>query len=483
MPSNLTHMHNFRRQLLLRVFRLFDVAVVLLAIAAAALAANPGNPVHLAELLSMRVKVSNILILSGLLGCCHMIFCSFGYYRSRRLSSSSSEMLDIVTGTTAATAAVLAASVVFHVRLFNSAFMAAFFGITTCLILCSRLFLRSLLRHVRTRGRNLRNMLIVGTNDRALELARRVAAKPELGYRIVGFADEDWHGLSALGESGHSRVSSLDGLFGFIRSNVVDEVVIGLPVRSFHERSTEIATFCDGQGIIVRHLAYNASTAAAYAEDFDGDLLICHSRGGYDGWPIVVKRALDFSIALAALIASSPLLLVTAVAVKLTSPGPILFVHERMGLNKRKFKIYKFRTMVQDAEERMRQVEHLNEASGPVFKIRNDPRITLVGKFLRKTSVDELPQLLNVLKGDMSLVGPRPLPIRDYQGFNEDWHRRRFSMPPGITCLWQVEGRSSIPFNRWMELDLQYINEWSLWLDVKILLKTIPVVIKGSGAA
>jgi lipopolysaccharide/colanic/teichoic acid biosynthesis glycosyltransferase len=186
---------------------------------------------------------------------------------------------------------------------------------------------------------------------------------------------------------------------------------------------------------------------------------------------------------LAALIVLSPLMLLAAIAVKLSSPGPIFFIHERMGLNKRKFKIYKFRTMVQDAEERRRQVEHLNEASGPVFKIRNDPRVTVLGKFLRKTSVDELPQLLNVLKGDMSLVGPRPLPLRDYQGFNEDWHRRRFSMPPGITCLWQVEGRSSIPFDRWMELDLQYVNEWSLWLDIKILLKTIPVVIKGSGAA
>jgi lipopolysaccharide/colanic/teichoic acid biosynthesis glycosyltransferase len=154
-----------------------------------------------------------------------------------------------------------------------------------------------------------------------------------------------------------------------------------------------------------------------------------------------------------------------------------------VGRNKRKFHIYKFRTMVVDAEKRIKEIEHLNEVSGPVFKIKNDPRITPLGRFLRKTSIDELPQLFNVLKGDMSLVGPRPLPVRDYEGFNEDWQRRRFSVRPGITCLWQIAGRSSIPFNRWMELDLEYIDGWSFWLDLQILLRTIPAVLRGSGAA
>ena len=138
--------------------------------------------------------------------------------------------------------------------------------------------------------------------------------------------------------------------------------------------------------------------------------------------------------------------------------------------------------MVADAEEQQQEIEHLNEASGPVFKMKNDPRITRVGKLLRKTSIDELPQLFNVLKGDMSLVGPRPLPVRDYQGFHQDWQRRRFSVRPGITCLWQINGRSSTPFEKWMELDMKYIDEWSLWMDFKILEKTIPVVLKGTGA-
>jgi lipopolysaccharide/colanic/teichoic acid biosynthesis glycosyltransferase len=164
----------------------------------------------------------------------------------------------------------------------------------------------------------------------------------------------------------------------------------------------------------------------------------------------------------------------------------VFFVQKRIGLNKRVFHIYKFRTMVADAEKKLRDVEHLNEVSGPVFKIKNDPRITPIGKFLRKTSIDELPQLFNILNGDMSLVGPRPLQLRDYELLTEageDWQRCRFSVRPGITCLWQVSGRSSLPFHKWMELDLQYVRNWSLWLDVQILAKTIPAVFRGIGAA
>jgi exopolysaccharide biosynthesis polyprenyl glycosylphosphotransferase len=206
------------------------------------------------------------------------------------------------------------------------------------------------------------------------------------------------------------------------------------------------------------------------------------SSRGTDGWPLLLKRILDFVASLALLILLSPLFLIVAVLIKLTSPGPVLFAQKRVGLNKRVFTMYKFRTMVPAAESLQEGLSHLNEMSGPVFKIKNDPRVTPLGRMLRRSSIDELPQLFNVLKGDMSLVGPRAMSVRDYQSFSEDWQRRRFSVPPGITCLWQIYGRNTIPFEQWMMLDMQYIDGWSLWLDLKILALTIPAVWRGLGA-
>jgi exopolysaccharide biosynthesis polyprenyl glycosylphosphotransferase len=214
----------------------------------------------------------------------------------------------------------------------------------------------------------------------------------------------------------------------------------------------------------------------------DGTAVATFSPPLTEGWPMVCKRLLDIFVSSLVLIALSPLFLVVALLIKLDSIGPVFFVQERVGLSKRRFRMYKFRTMVVNAEQKQSELERVNEAVGPVFKIKNDPRVTRVGRFLRKRSIDELPQLLNVLKGDMSLVGPRPLDLRDYYGLDEDWLRRRFSVPPGITGLWQVNGRSSVPFQEWMELDLRYIDHWSFWLDVKVIAKTIPAVLKGVGA-
>jgi exopolysaccharide biosynthesis polyprenyl glycosylphosphotransferase len=228
---------------------------------------------------------------------------------------------------------------------------------------------------------------------------------------------------------------------------------------------------------------FDLKSSRSWTEELEGEPMVTHHNGISEGWQLMFKRMLDFTVALTALIVLSPVLVGAAILIILTSPGPVFFIQRRVGLNKRVFPVYKFRTMVADAEQKIRELEHLNEVSGPVFKITKDPRITPLGRFLRKTSLDELPQLINVLKGDMSLVGPRPLPVRDYEGFSKDWQRRRFSVRPGITCLWQVSGRSSIPFEQWMELDLQYIDKWSLWLDLRILIQTIPAVLKGEGAA
>jgi exopolysaccharide biosynthesis polyprenyl glycosylphosphotransferase len=292
--------------------------------------------------------------------------------------------------------------------------------------------------------------------------------------------------VEKLNQEGYSISCNLAGLRKFMRSNVVDEVVVTLPMRSLHSYASEIAELCEEQGILLRVVSniFDLKRARTKAEDFEGDSHITHRTGTVvAGWPAVIKWSVDFTVSLVLVVFFSPLFLLVAALIKLTSPGPVFFLQERLGLNKRRFKIYKFRTMTADAESRMKEIEHLNEVSGPVFKIKNDPRITAIGKFLRSTSIDELPQLFNVLKGDMSLVGPRPMAVRDYEGFNEDWQRRRFSVRPGITCLWQVLGRNSIPFEQWMELDLQYIDRWSLWLDFQILMKTIPAVLKGSGAS
>jgi len=201
-----------------------------------------------------------------------------------------------------------------------------------------------------------------------------------------------------------------------------------------------------------------------------------------DDKKLIIKRIFDLTLTLAAIPVMLPVMLVIALAIKVDSPGPAFFFQNRVGLRKRPFRMIKFRSMYQGSEEKLKDLESINEAEGPIFKISNDPRITRVGKFLRKTSLDELPQLFNVIRGHMSLVGPRPMSLRDVNLFDRGIQRKRFSVRPGLTCLWQISGRSNLPFSKWLELDLAYIDSWSLGLDFKILLKTIPIVLKGSGA-
>jgi exopolysaccharide biosynthesis polyprenyl glycosylphosphotransferase len=347
----------------------------------------------------------------------------------------------------------------------------------------SRLLLRSLLKWVRKRGRNLRYVLLVGATERSLELAQKLESRLDLGYRIAGFASDGVPESPAFAESGYRVVCGLGDVREFLRHHVVDEVMITLPEWSSFTAILEIEAVCDEQGVIVRRLAQATESSYRHVNQVEGEVLLRNGKDSLDSWGATLKRCFDVVGASILLVCFSPVLIAAAVAIKMTSGSPILFTQERVGLHKRTFRIYKFRTMVPDAEKRQAELAAQNEVSGPVFKIRKDPRITRVGNFLRKTSIDEVPQLLNVIKGDMSLVGPRPLPLRDYAGFSEDSHRRRLSVRPGITCSWQIEGRNSIPFDQWMRLDLQYIDKWSFWLDVRILLKTVPAVLKGSGAA
>ena len=478
-------MGNVRRQVLLNSMKLFDLVLMALAFGLAAVVVSENATVSVAEFLALRVKIQNCFTFALLLLVWHLIFSLFGMYASRRLGSRWDEVVDIVKATTLGAFLVFVAALAFHITLITTEFLAIFWVASMGGTILSRVAMRSVLKRLRLHGRNLRDMLIVGTNPRAIQFAEKMRQNPALGYRIIGFVDQEWPGLTEFKQSGFELVCDFDGLLGFLRGNVVDEVVVALPMRSLHSRASEIATLCEEQGIVIRFVSnlFDLKKARSRAEEFDGDSLITHYTGGLEGWPVVFKRVVDITVSLVLILFLSPLLLAAALLIRLTSRGPAVFVQKRLGLNKRHFGIYKFRTMVLDAEKRMNEVEHLNEVTGPVFKIKNDPRITPLGRILRKASIDELPQLFNVLKGDMSLVGPRPLPIRDYQGFNEDWQRRRFSVRPGITCLWQIGGRSSVSFEKWMELDLQYIDKWSLRLDLEILVKTIPAVLRGSGAA
>jgi exopolysaccharide biosynthesis polyprenyl glycosylphosphotransferase len=217
--------------------------------------------------------------------------------------------------------------------------------------------------------------------------------------------------------------------------------------------------------------------------EFDGIPILAFTTGTCTVWTAYLKRAFDVIVASLVVLGLMPLFLLLVLLIKLSSPkDPVFFVQTRVGYNRRQFKILKFRTMVRDAECLQPSLEHLNEARGPVFKIKNDPRITPIGRILRRTSLDELPQLFNVIKGNMSLVGPRPLPLRDVERFEEAWLKRRFSVKPGITCLWQVSERSNATFDTWIAQDLAYIDNWSFHLDLKILCKTIPAVLRGVGA-
>jgi exopolysaccharide biosynthesis polyprenyl glycosylphosphotransferase len=479
-------MSTFRRRILSESLKVYDLAIMVLAFAlASVLALGVGRMISIEDFFSIRVRLGNVLLFIGLLFIWHNIFAALDLYESHRMSSRWSETWEVLKATILGTLVLGAAALLFHISMVSPPFLAVFFVIGTAALALSRVVLRTALFRARAHGRNSRNVLIVGTNRRAVEFAEKIESRLELGYRVIGFADRDWRGIEQFRQSGRTFACELENLPAFLRSNVVDEVVIALPIRSLHDDASRIAALCEEQGIILRLPSniFNLKHAQSDAEELGGHSSIMHYTGQIQGWSVVVKRAVDFCLALIALVAVSPVMILAAAVIKLTSPGPIFFTQKRIGQNKRRFSIYKFRSMTVDAEARMKQIEHLNEQKGPVFKITHDPRITPVGRFLRKTSIDELPQLFNVLKGDMSLVGPRPMSVRDYELFSEDWHRRRFSVRPGITCLWQVAGRNSIPFEQWMELDMQYIDKWSLWLDIKILAKTIPAVLRGSGAA
>jgi len=469
----------FRRIILLYLLKLSDLCILMFGFLMACwFVQQDKRLINFQQFFNLDIKVTTILFLIVLVFFWHIIFSNFGLYRSRRMEKVIQEWKDILKATTTGTTIFFISGTILDIETFTLIFYLTLWFSTTILTLSFRIFLRYFLGKIRFNNRNLRFVTIAGTNQRAYDIERWIDEHKEMGYRVIGYIDDEIffpkEQMNILG-----KISNLSNI---LKNNIIDEIFLTLPLKSQYEKIQKIIEQAEEQGITVRFLSppFNTKITTVKRSPLEEFPLLTIGNNSPDNFYFLAKRTIDIVLASVLLILTFPVMLVAVVATKLITPGPIFFNQDRVGYNKRVFRLYKFRTMVANAEELQRNLESLNEMDGPVFKIKNDPRITIVGKWLRKTSADELPQIFNVLKGDMSIVGPRPLPVRDYKGFNKDWQRRRFSVRPGITCLWQISGRNNISFQEWMQLDMQYIDQWSIWLDFKIIVKTIPKVFKGS---
>lgn len=337
------------------------------------------------------------------------------------------------------------------------------------------------MRYIRKKGYNYRRMLIVGSGERAQKFIKLIEAHPEWGFRIAGIIDDEKEKLGSK-VMGCDVIGVLEDIPDILHKRAIDEVIFIVPRSWLNKIQNSVAT-CELEGVKATLAVdlFDLQIAHAEQSDLEGiPLITFETTLGQEG-QLFIKRTVDVVFSAIAIILLLPVFPIAAILIKATSKGPVLFVQKRVGRNGRKFILYKFRSMYQGAHKKLEELNGLNEISGPVFKIKNDPRVMPVGRYLRRFSIDELPQLFNVFMGHMSIIGPRPpLPheVRKY----EPWQRRRLSMRPGLTCYWQIYGRNNIGFDKWMKMDLEYIDNWSLWLDFKILVKTIPAVLFGNGA-
>jgi exopolysaccharide biosynthesis polyprenyl glycosylphosphotransferase len=404
-----------------------------------------------------------------------------GFYRSHRTLPLAEEIWAATKVAFGGTAVL--ALVVYGLRLeFVSRWLLVVFAIVNFAFLATeKVALRLLSRWVRARGYNFRTVLLVGTGQKAAQLADFLEAHPHWGFRVMGYLDDD-NGGEIRRAKRWPCVGRITDLEAVLLREVVDELVFVIEKGKLgaYEEALLVA---ERHGVRA-HVSLDIFPhvlARPVLEELDGIPLLSFTTTSSNPTHLVVKRALDLAVSLFLFFVTLPIQLLAAIAIKLTSSGPVFFRQVRCGLNGRHFTLLKFRTMDAGAEQRLFEVSHLNEMSGPVFKMSKDPRLTVVGRILRRLSIDELPQLVNVIRGDMSLVGPRP-PLPEEVAHYQPWQRRRLSMNPGLTCLWQVSGRNEVDFDRWMALDLKYIDTWSPMLDLKILLKTVPAVLSGRGA-
>jgi exopolysaccharide biosynthesis polyprenyl glycosylphosphotransferase len=403
------------------------------------------------------------------------ILASFGLYRPRARLSIRSEAVDVVKATALLAAITLSLFFVFRLPDVSRLFLVGFFPALAAATLLDRVVLRLVFRSLRSSGRNVRYVLVVGAGPRAQRFAAKLEDHRELGLEVSGFLDDEPFDLPR----GWRHLGRLDAIESILHESVIDEVVICLPFSQW-DKVDAISQIAEDEGKIVRVPmdAVGRAFSQGRMEELDGTPVFSLVSGPDRAIALAFKRALDIAGSVAAIVVLSPIFAIVAFAIRRHDRGPAIFRQVRVGLHGRPFEVVKFRTMTIDAEARYDELADQSDMRGAAFKMTNDPRITPVGRFLRRTSLDELPQFWNVLRGEMSLVGPRPAPPREVEGYDL-WHRRRLSMKPGITGLWQVTARQSDDFEERAELDLAYIDRWSLWLDAKILIRTIPAAFEG----
>ena len=387
----------------------------------------------------------------------------------------------IINATAKSVVVILAVTFVSQPLMYSRLLLIEAGAVATALLATSRIVYAVLIGHLRARGVGVTRVLIIGAGEVGRTMMRTTVARPELGYQVVGFVDDDpQKGHTDLGR--FKALGPLENLAQAIGDNDVEDAIITLPWM-YHRKIMGIVRECGqlGVGVHIVPDLFQLSLSKVNVEDINGIPLIGVREVGFSQSALVIKRVIDLAGAIVLLIVGSPFLSLISLAIAIDSPGPVLFRQTRTGIDGKLFEMFKFRSMWKGAEQELQNLLESNEATGPMFKMKEDPRVTRVGRFLRRTSLDELPQLLNVLRGEMSLVGPRPpIPseVEDYL----PWHRKRLDVPPGLTGLWQVSGRSLLSFDDQVLLDIYYIENWSIWLDLKILLRTIPQVITGDGA-
>ena len=372
----------------------------------------------------------------------------------------------------------------FALRLDLSRMFLGMFAVYSWLLLCLfRVQAGHLVGIIRREFGQAHYVMVVGTGQSAVKLGEQLQQAAKYGIRLRGFWDESDPPAKRHIQLGDEEypVYPLSDLSEMLHRVVIDEVIFAVSSQRLAELE-DIFLMCDEEGIRTRVVVdfFPHVNSDVYLDRLGPAPLLTFSAAPHDEIRLLVKRAIDFVLALAAIILLAPFMLLIAALIRLTSPGPAIFRQVRCGLNGRKFVFYKFRSMCENAEDLKPALRHLNRKS-TAFKIPDDPRLTRIGKWLRKFSIDEWPQLWNVLRGDMSLVGPRPAVPEEVEQYKR-WQRRRLRMRPGLTCLWAVEGRDRLDFDTWMKLDMQYIDNWSLALDWKIILRTIPRVLTGKGA-